>query len=58
MKGHVLHLSCLLGVVPGAWVDVGSSMSQMFVSPLYAISCGWLKILWWRSLFVNVTFCM
>ena len=50
MNGHVLHLSWLHRVLPGAWVDVGRSlyrttMSRMLVSPLYAIRGGWLNIL-------------
>ena len=50
MKKYVIHLSWLHGVVHGLWVVVGRSldrtiMSQMFLSRLYAISGGWLKIL-------------
>ena len=50
MKGYVLHLSWLHGVVPGIWVVVShrldhTSMSQMFVLHFYVISGGWLKIL-------------
>ena len=49
-KGHVLHLSWLHRVVPSVWVIVccsldWTSMSQTFVSRLYATSGGWLMIL-------------
>ena len=45
VKGHILHLSLLHGVVPGVWVIVGQSfdcmsMSRTFVSHLYAINGG------------------
>ena len=48
IKGHVLHLSWLHGVVPGVWAVVGcslghTSMSRKFVTCSYAIGGGWLK---------------
>ena len=50
MKGHILHLSWLHGVVSSVLLIVGrsldrKSMSRIFVPRLYAISGGWLKIL-------------
>ena len=50
IHSFVLHLYRLHGLVPGVWVIIGSSLdqrsiSQIFVSRLYAISGGWLNIL-------------
>ena len=49
MKGHVLHLSWLHGVIPSVWVVVGRSLDRanMFrmLSRLCAISGDSIKIL-------------